>query len=205
MRGLVVWRNTRVFRNLYLRYRFGRTFPLTVFRKAVVKISPSAHVEGTGHLSVGTKWPAYEFFPTLFVLWQKAILRIDGEFKFTTGCRVVVDEGAKLQIGSGYMNFNGSIACFKSIQIGHGVFIADNVTIRDADNHQMLGAGHISAQPIAIEDHVWIGMNVTILKGVRVGRGAVIAAGSVVTRDVPPATLVGGVPAKIIKNDVRWE
>jgi acetyltransferase-like isoleucine patch superfamily enzyme len=103
------------------------------------------------------------------------------------------------------MNYNGSIACFKHIRIGHGVFIADNVTIRDADNHQMLGRQHVTAQPITIEDHVWIGMNVTILKGVCIGRGAVVAAGAVVTRDVPAASLVGGVPAKVIRTDIQWE
>lgn len=53
---------------------------------------------------------------------------------------------------------------------------------------------------IIIEEHVWIGANVTILPGVRIGRYSVIAAGSVVTKDVMPFTLVAGVPAKVIKN-----
>lgn len=54
--------------------------------------------------------------------------------------------------------------------------------------------------PIIIEDEVWIGANVIILSGVTVGRGAIIAAGSVVTKDVSPFTLVGGNPAKLIRN-----
>ena len=59
-------------------------------------------------------------------------------------------------------------------------------------------------QPIIIGNHVWIGMNVTILKGVRIGDGAIVAAGAVVTKDVPENTLVGGVPARVLKTDISW-
>jgi hypothetical protein len=62
-------RNQNLFKNLYLRYRFGRGVPLTVFRKATVKIRRSAVVQGAGNLSIGAKWPAYEFCPTLFAIW----------------------------------------------------------------------------------------------------------------------------------------
>ena len=57
---------------------------------------------------------------------------------------------------------------------------------------------------MVIGSHVWIGCNVLILKGVTVGDGAVIAAGSVVTKDVPAASLVGGNPARILKENVTW-
>ena len=65
------------------------------------------------------------------------------------------------------------------------------------------GNTRISA-PIVIGDHVWIGVNATILKGVRIGSGAVIAAGAVVVRDVAPNSLVGGVPARVLKENVTW-
>ena len=54
--------------------------------------------------------------------------------------------------------------------------------------------------PVVIEDYVWIGMNSIILKGVTIGKGAVVAAGSVVTKSVPPMTVVGGNPAEVIKK-----
>ena len=55
-------------------------------------------------------------------------------------------------------------------------------------------------KPIQFEDKVWLGANVTILQGVTIGEGAIVAAGAVVTKDVAPRTIVGGVPAKFIKN-----
>ena len=55
-------------------------------------------------------------------------------------------------------------------------------------------------KPIHIEDKVWLGANVTILQGVTIGEGAIAAAGAVVTKDVEPKTVVGGIPAKLIKR-----
>ena len=65
--------------------------------------------------------------------------------------------------------------------------------------------GEQKAQPITIGKHVWIGQNAMILKGVNIGDGAVIAAGAVVTKDVPAGCLAAGVPAKVIKKDVIWK
>lgn len=58
--------------------------------------------------------------------------------------------------------------------------------------------------PISIGNHVWIGTNAIILKGVDIGDGAVVAAGAVVTRSVPPRCIVAGNPAKIVKENVEW-
>jgi acetyltransferase-like isoleucine patch superfamily enzyme len=60
-------------------------------------------------------------------------------------------------------------------------------------------------QPIIIGNNVWIGTNVTVLKGVTIGDGAIIAAGSVVTKDVPANCMAAGVPAKVIKEHVKWK
>ena len=58
----------------------------------------------------------------------------------------------------------------------------------------------VGCAPVVIEDNVWLGANVTVLKGVRIGRDSVVAAGSVVTRDLPAGVLAAGVPAKVIKD-----
>lgn len=126
-----------------------------------------------------------------------------GNFTFFTSFFVSVNENAKLTIGSGYANYNVKIDCFEEIQIGHEVAIAHNVIIRDSDSHQLSGQKNKSL-PIKIGNHVWIGMNAIVLKGVTIGDGAVIAAGSVVTHDVPPRTLAAGVPAKVIREHIDW-
>lgn len=103
------------------------------------------------------------------------------------------------------------IATESSITIGNKVMFGPNVTIRGGNhNTSIIGKYMYDVHekrpdddlPIVIEDDVWVGTNVTILKGVRVSRGSIIAAGAVVNRDVSPYSIVGGVPAKLIK--MRW-
>ena len=134
-----------------------------------------------------------------------ATFELTGSFRFYSGCYVSVANGAKLRIGSGFLNCNSKIACFDSITIGEDVKISEDVYIRDSDNHEMISPGYKRSAPIVIGNHVWIGMRVTILKGVTIGDGAVIAAGAVVTKDVPPHTLWAGFPAKMIKENIEWK
>lgn len=181
-----------------------KTRCISVFPDMSVSVAPSSVLSGGGKLELGCKWPGLRYFPSEFKLDEDASLSVEGHFYLMTGCHLAINEGATLAMGSGYINNNATIDCFSSITIGHGVAISSGVTIRDSDNHSINGNTVISA-PIVIEDHVWIGLNATILKGVRIGSGAVVAAGAVVTSDVPSNTLVGGVPGRVIKQDVVWE
>ncbi|MBQ2208843.1 MAG: acyltransferase [Prevotella sp.] len=89
--------------------------------------------------------------------------------------------------------------------IGSHVNLAQGITVT-ALNHNFTDCSRrideqgISTQPVVIGDDVWIGANAVVLPGVTIGKHAVVAAGAVVTRDVPDYTLVGGVPAKVIKQ-----
>ena len=91
------------------------------------------------------------------------------------------------------------------VTIGSHVNLAQGITVT-ALNHNFENAEkHIDEQgvsttPVTIEDDVWIGANAVILPGVHIGNHCVVAAGAVVTKDVPPHSLVGGVPAKIMKQ-----
>lgn len=142
-------------------------------------------------------------------LANNAVLKVDA-FDVFAGSRINVNQGAKLTLGSGYMNHDCVIDCFDSVTIGHHVVISERVVLRDSDNHAITVSGNEVANetkvtaPIVIGDHVWIGINVIVLKGVTIGEGAVVAEGSVVNKDVPPHCLVAGVPAKVIKTNVTW-
>lgn len=91
------------------------------------------------------------------------------------------------------------------VTIGHHVNLAQGITVT-ALNHNFSDTGKrideqgITTAPVMIEDDIWIGANAVILPGVKIGNHSVVAAGAVVTKDVPPHTLVAGVPAKVIKQ-----
>jgi acetyltransferase-like isoleucine patch superfamily enzyme len=177
---------------------------VVVFRGTRVHNRGTLTVE-SGHLSLGIQWPEAPFFsPGHLIIAPGGRVTVKGDFNIHTGMQVVVDRGATLTLGSGYINDNVRISCFRSMTMGQDVAISESVVIRDSDNHQLEGSPREATAPIVIGDHVWIGMHAIILKGVTIGDGAVVAAGSVVTRDVPPGCLVAGIPAKVLKENVTW-
>lgn len=125
-------------------------------------------------------------------------------FEFIYGADVIVFKGARLVLGKGsYINSDCKIRCHKEITIGENCAISHDFTIMDSDTHEI--DGQRNTFPIHIGNHVWIGTRVTVLSGVNVGDGAVIASGAVVVKDVPAGALVGGVPARILKEKVMWK
>lgn len=114
------------------------------------------------------------------------------------------DAVRNLTIGSDCLIYPpGSIDCCAPVQVGNNVTFGPHVTIVTG-THELVDpchrAGALVPKPVVIEDGAWLCLGVIILPGVTVGKGAVVAAGSVVTRDVPPHTLVGGSPARVIRS-----
>ena len=113
------------------------------------------------------------------------------------------DYGYNIKTGDNfYVNHGCTILDGAEVIIGDDVLLAPGVVISTPSHpldEKLRLEGYEVAKPIAIGDAVWIGANATILQGITIGRGAVIAAGAVVTKDVPEYTVVGGVPAKVIK------
>lgn len=100
-----------------------------------------------------------------------------------------------------FINRRSELIAAESIIIGSDCAISWDVQIVDTDFHSLNGR---RSAAIVIGDNVWIGSRVTVLKSVVIGDGAVVAAGSVVTRSVPPGALVAGVPARVIRTSVTW-
>ncbi len=159
-------------------------------------------VTGTGNIVVGEGWKGLIAEPTQLVIKGNGQLILNGQFTLHSGGTIGIQIGAKLTLGSGFANRHSWISCGSEITMGDEVFIADQVIIRDWDGHTIVGKP--DKAPIRIGNHVWIGMRAIILKGVTIGDGAVVAAGAVVTKDVPPGAVVAGNPTKVVKDGVEW-
>lgn len=123
--------------------------------------------------------PTFGMFPPFYTDCGKNI---------TIGKHVFINMGCKFQDQGGIFIDDGAL-------IGHNVVLATlNHDIDPNTRHSM------TPRPIRIGKNAWIGANAVVLPGVSVGDGAIIAAGAVVSQDVPPCTIVGGVPAKVIRE-----
>ena len=144
---------------------------------------------------------------------------IIGKDALIEGELIVHKYGGYIKVGEHfYLGRNSRIWSGESVEIGDHVLVSHNVGIVDTNVHELdaierserqieqlkngpwATKGAIVTAPVKIGSHVWINFNVIILKGVSIGDGAIIAAGSIVTQNVDPYTLVAGVPARFIKK-----
>lgn len=132
--------------------------------------------------------------------------------------KIICQGKGRITIGD-YTNirFNSEIGAVNSIKIGKYVIISHDIYIYDNNNHPISPKKRMilskskfedelnswinsMSKPVVVEDNVWIGFGVTILKGVRIGRGSIIAANSVVTKNIPEFCIAAGNPAKVVKK-----
>lgn len=148
-----------------------------------VTLHGKLHLQGRGEIRVGSH---SRFHPgsiaSEFHTHDQGKLHIGSHCMFNQGCIIHASQ---------------SVIIGKSCRFGYGVIILDSDLHQQPPQYRHLRP---QAKPVVIEDEVWIGTRATILRGVRIGRGAIVASGAVVTHDVPAMTIVGGVPAKFIKS-----
>lgn len=141
------------------------------------------------------------------------------------GCTFQVMCGGKIEVGNNIYIGTGTVLQAKEfIKIGDNVIISNNVLIVDNNNHptspeerlkmsqcenymadELWTWKYAQSSPIVIEDNVWIGKNAVVMKGVTIGKGSIVALGAIVTKDVPPYSVVAGNPAKIVKHLMEKE
>ncbi|WP_095514188.1 DapH/DapD/GlmU-related protein [Rubrivirga sp. SAORIC476] len=146
-----------------------------------VTVWGNPHVTATGEIALGDRVTVHSFLSRV---------------------QLSAGPGARLTVGDDtYINNGSVLSARRSVTVGARCQVATGVILMDADFHAV---GDLDAPgkaaPIVIEDDVWLATRAVVLKGVTVGRGAVVAAGAVVTKDVPPYTLVAGVPARPIRS-----
>lgn len=208
-----IFRQISVWKTLYfwIRIKHPRNCRFHIYPSSIVKIDKSAKLEfKNGELKINASWSPGRTRRNIseFIMCKKSQLVIEDDFSLYQGASIHLAPNAKMLIkGQSFANTNTQINCFNYIEIGKGTYISDDVRIQDSDNHYIIenGVRKLNSAPIIIGDHVWIGKNALILKGVTIGEGAIVAAGSIVVKDVPAKSLVAGNPARVIKENVIWE
>ena len=178
--------------------------PLLNKRNTIVQIDEGATMTLSARLITGTKQVRKSKMETRILLEKDSQLVVDGTFNVYAGSYIRVAPKGKLILHGGFINENVQITAGDVVEIGYDFTCGRDVVIRSYDGHTIVQDGYKISEPIKIGNHVWIGQGATILKGVEIGDGAIIAAGAIVTKDVPALAIVAGVPAKVVRENVKW-
>jgi acetyltransferase-like isoleucine patch superfamily enzyme/coenzyme F420-reducing hydrogenase beta subunit len=183
--------------------RKGRSILLNKSR-TVIQLERNARLKLFASLTTGVKQLKHSRMETRVLVENDAELEIRGSFTMFGNSYIRVAPGGKLILNGGFINENVQITAGDVVEIGSDFTCGRDVVIRSYDGHTIEQEGYKISEPIRIGNHVWVGQGATILKGVTIGEGAIIAAGALVTKDVPAHCIVGGVPAKVIRENVKW-
>lgn len=205
-RTINVWQTLK----LYFSQPHSRSAELHVCNKSQIYVAPTAKITLEPNAIFEFNMmedPFHKVRPSRLILRKDSQLICKGHVQSFEAVRIECLPNAVVEMGhKTYINHDSEIRCREQISIGDNVSIAYNVLIQDSDFHTMYDEGGSSKPhtlPINIGNDVWIGANSIILKGVTSGDGCVVAAGSVVTKSAPAHSLIGGNPAKIIKENIK--
>lgn len=177
------------------------------YRNAVIDLAPGAKIIlENGHFLVNANKPSGTCAEAYVLLRKNAKLNIRGRTQLNYRATIEVHEDAEVDIGSAYINSDAVILAAESIHIGHGCLISRMVFIYDADHHDIVNEEEKVInlpRPVVIGDHVWIGLQSLLLRGSKIGDGAVIAANSLVGGKIKAGTMASGNPARSY-SEIRW-
>ena len=203
-----------ILRALYLNLKFNKNVDLSrlilINKDVELSLASSSKIvlEKGARLNFG-------FFTHIFskrrnsklILEEDASFVLTGKAMIQSGAMIFLGRGKTLKIGRSTFTSNIKILAHDDITIGDNCIFGWECQIFSGDGHPIYQEESIINKdvPVVIEDNVWVGSRALILKGVRVGKGSIVAAGAVVTKDVPPNCIVAGNPAKVVKENISWK
>lgn len=186
--------------------RTGKGY-LLPYKNSVIEMADGARIIiGDGHLAVNPNRPSGSHAEAFIRMRENAVLRVHDSLSLAYKATIEIHKDAEVEVGSAFINSDAVVLAAKKIQIGHGCLISRMVFIFDADHHPIYNeAGEQINQPkpVIIGDHVWIGLQSVIVRGSKIGEGAVIAANSLVGGKIKAGTMASGNPARSY-SEIKW-
>ncbi len=180
----------------------GKLVPLS---DTILQMDNGSKIIIDGCLKVGDQQVCGARQQTRIWLEEGAELIIKGAFTIGADSYIRVYQNSKFILHNGFFNEHVQVTAGDVVEIGDGCAIGRDVVIRSYDGHTIVDENYKISKPIKIGNHVWIGQGASVLKGIQIGEGAIVAANAVVTKDVPAHNAVAGNPAKVVKENILWE
>ena len=216
--------NDRLFRarqnaQQVIRFVRGQNRPLIALAKTIhaqmhtrgCYVHAYGHVEGyeniavEGELRIGIRAPGFQSGKDCTLLLVRGRLEVAGSVSIGRGSRVEIAKGALCRLTNCNLNGASDLVIRHGLEIGSDSAISWGCQIMDDDWHNLDYPGRRARDPrIVLGEHVWVGSHVLIHKGTQIGDGCVVAAGSVISGVFPSGVLIGGNPARIVREDVTW-
>lgn len=177
------------------------------FKGATLEISKNAIVELGGTIHFGINKLKGSKAETYIRLGNNSKWVCEEDVLLFFNTFIDIHDDALLETKFFSANSGSTIVVGKHICLGHDVMMGRNVIIYDSDFHSIPGddGNPINfSKDVIIEDHVWLTNNITVLKGVKIGKDSLISAMTLIRKDVPQASLVAGIPGNILKEGVSW-